>query len=89
MNFKRLTTRERMLVFRTLVEIQDTDTMTIGESKDYIAEKFSILKSQVLEIEDEGLNKEWPPLNEPPKVAAAAVQEAVQEPPTQTNGEPT
>ena len=63
MNFKRLTTRERMLVFRTLVETQDMDTMTIGESKGYIAEKFSIPKSQVLEIEDEGLNKEWPPLN--------------------------
>ena len=55
---------QRMEIFRALVEIQDTGTLPVAQSREKIAEQFAITVRQVLEIEREGLDGNWPPLGE-------------------------
>ena len=38
--------------------------MTIPESREHVSRKFEITDAQLRQIEEEGLEKEWPPLNE-------------------------
>jgi hypothetical protein len=45
-----------------VVEVQDERKMTVPESRKVIAEEFGLSEIQVKEIEQEGLDAEWPPL---------------------------
>jgi hypothetical protein len=56
----------RMDIFKALVEEQDRD-VGVARSRKIIADRFDISEAQVKEIEEEGLDNEWPPLGEPPQ----------------------
>lgn len=60
---KRLTLSQRQEIFRDLVRTQDLG-MLVPRSRQIITEKFEITEAQLRAIEDEGLDKEWPPLSE-------------------------
>jgi hypothetical protein len=55
----------RMEAFRALVEAQDGDK-SVAQSRALVAERFGLSEHQVLRIEREGLDAQWPPLGEPP-----------------------
>ena len=38
--------------------------MSVSESRQHIGKQFELTDAQVRQIEDEGIEKEWPPLNE-------------------------
>jgi hypothetical protein len=60
---KRLTLQQRREIFRDLVAAQDQG-MVVRRSYQIVTERFEISEAQLRQIEDEGLEKEWPPLNE-------------------------
>ena len=62
MSAKTLTVQQRKSIFHALVEVQDTHTVTVADSKKQIASQFHITKEQVELIEREGVAKDWPPL---------------------------
>ncbi len=64
MRAKRLTLQQRQEVFRALVTLQDLGMMSVTESRIQVAKQFEITEAQVRQIEEEGLENEWPPLNE-------------------------
>jgi hypothetical protein len=64
MRAKRLTLQQRRDIFRTLVSTQDMAMMPVSQSRQQVMKQFEITDSQLRQIEDEGLEKEWPPLNE-------------------------
>jgi hypothetical protein len=57
----RLAELQRKEVFLALVEAQD-NAMTVAASRKAVAERFGVSERQVKGIEQEGLDKEWPPL---------------------------
>jgi len=59
---KTLTVQQRKSIFHALVELQDTHTVTVADSKKEVARKFHITKEQLDLIEREGVAKDWPPL---------------------------
>ena len=61
---KRLTIQERREIFHSLVSTQDMGLMTVPQSREYVCKHFDITDAQLRQIEEEGLEKEWPPLNE-------------------------
>jgi hypothetical protein len=64
MRAKRLNLQQRQEVFHALVTTQDLGLMSVGESRQHIEKQFEISDSQLKMIEEEGLENEWPPLNE-------------------------
>jgi hypothetical protein len=54
---------QRQAVFRALVEAQDNGT-PVGQSRVLVAQQFGVDVLQVLDIEREGLDKSWPPLEQ-------------------------
>jgi hypothetical protein len=60
---KRLTLQQRRDIFRDLVATQDLG-MPVRRSYEIVTERFEISDAQLRQIEEEGLEKEWPPLNE-------------------------
>jgi len=64
MRTKRLTLQQRKEIFSSLVAAQDTGTMTVPESKQYVIKQFKISDVQLRQIEEEGLDKNWPPIDE-------------------------
>jgi hypothetical protein len=66
---KRLTIQQRKEIFHALVAAQDS-IHNVRKSYEMVTEQFEITENQLRQIEDEGLDKEWPPLTE-------AVPEAV------------
>ncbi len=64
MSAKRLTIQQRKDIFSALVAAQDTGEMTIRQSVEKIAKDFEITEAQLRQIEEEGVEKEWPPLDE-------------------------
>jgi hypothetical protein len=64
MRAKRLTLQQRRDIFRSLVTTQDMAVMPVSQSRQTVMKQFEITDSQLRQIEDEGLEKEWPPLNE-------------------------
>ncbi len=67
---KRLTVAQRREIFQALVDTQDEMPLKVRESYKIVTDKFSITDSQLRQIENEGIDKQWPPLNEPvPSVA--------------------
>jgi hypothetical protein len=63
MSTKRLTLQQRRDIFKELVATQDLG-MPVRRSYEIVTERFEISDAQLRQIEDEGLEKEWPPLNE-------------------------
>jgi hypothetical protein len=64
MRTKRLTLQQRKEIFAALVAAQDLGTMTVTESKQSTMRQFKISDIQLRQIEEEGIEKEWPPLNQ-------------------------
>jgi hypothetical protein len=64
MRAKRLNLQQRQEVFHALVTTQDLGLMSVGESRQHIEKQFEISDAQLKQIEEEGLENEWPPLNE-------------------------
>ena len=64
MSSRRLTIQQRKEVFRDLVATQDQGTLTIRQSAEHVAKLHGITEAQLRQIEEEGLEKEWPPLDE-------------------------
>ena len=56
-----LSESRRQEIFRALVEAQD-QAMTVSQSRKAISERFGVTESQLREIEEEGLDGQWPPL---------------------------
>ncbi len=67
---KRLTVQQRREIFQNLVDTQDSLPLNVRKSYEIVTERYSITESQLRQIENEGLEKQWPPLNEPPKTVA-------------------
>jgi hypothetical protein len=63
---KRLTVQQRREIFRALVTLQDQMPLNVRRTRELIMEQYQITSEQLKAIEDEGLEKEWPPLNEEP-----------------------
>jgi hypothetical protein len=51
----------RREIFLALVEAQDQE-MTVAQSRKVIGERFGLTDRQLKQIEQEGLDQEWPPL---------------------------
>ena len=51
----------RKEIFLALVEVQDQE-VGVARSRKVIAERFGVTEGQVRQIEQEGLDHEWPPL---------------------------
>ena len=51
----------RKEIFQALVDAQDQE-MGVAQSRKFVAERFGVTESQVREIEQEGLDQQWPPL---------------------------
>ncbi len=63
MRAKRLTTQQRQEIFYDLVATQDLGLMTVAQSVQHVLKKYDLTESQLRQIEDEGIDKEWPPLD--------------------------
>jgi len=61
---KRLTIQQRKDIFRQLVTTQDSGTLSVAQSRQAIIKEHGLTDTQLREIEEEGLEKEWPPLDE-------------------------
>ena len=65
MSSKRLTTQQRKEIFLSLVETQDgQNPPNVRHSYEVVTEKYDISEDQLKQIEEEGLDNEWPPLCE-------------------------
>jgi hypothetical protein len=64
MRSKRLTVAQKKEIFRSLVITQDQGSLTVPESMKQVCEQFHVTEHQLRQIQDEGINKEWPPLDE-------------------------
>ncbi len=71
MRAKRLTVQQRREIFQNLVEQQDHG-LSVPESRDRVIQLYKITDAQLKQIEDEGVEKEWPPLNEEATAATVA-----------------
>jgi hypothetical protein len=63
MRNKRLTLQQKQEIFHVLVTTQDV-VSNVPKSRQMVTERFDITDKQLREIEDEGIDKEWPPLSE-------------------------
>ena len=64
MRAKRLSLQQRREIFLALVNTQDQNTMSVAESRQSIIKEYKITDVQLRQIEEEGSDKDWPPLNE-------------------------
>ncbi len=51
----------RKEIFQALVDAQD-QRMSVSQSRKFVAERFGVTENQVRQIEQEGLDQQWPPL---------------------------
>jgi hypothetical protein len=68
----RLPVAKRKEVFQTLVDIQDQGELSVGDSITHVSELFGITEHQVRQIQEEGIDKQWPPLDESVEAAHTA-----------------
>ena len=61
---RRLTIQQRREIFQDLVQTQDSMPLQVKQSYDLVTERHEISKAQLKQIENEGLEKQWPPLDE-------------------------
>jgi hypothetical protein len=52
---------QRMQIFRALVEAQDRK-LNVRQSRKAVADEFGISEKTIKQIEDEGIDQQWPPL---------------------------
>ena len=64
MRAKRLTLQQRREIFHALVTLQDLGTMSVPDTRQATMKQYKITDVQLRQIEEEGVDKEWPPLNE-------------------------
>ncbi len=64
MRSKRLTVGQKKEIFRSLVATQDQGVMSVPDSMKHVCQLFGITEHQLRQIQEEGINKEWPPLDE-------------------------
>jgi hypothetical protein len=72
MRAKRLTLQQRREIFHALVTLQDLGTMSVPDTRQTTMKQYKITDVQLRQIEEEGVDKEWPPLNEAGEAAPAA-----------------
>jgi hypothetical protein len=60
-NDQELTENRRKEIFHALVDAQDHGTDVAGSRK-LVVQRFSVSESQVRQIEREGMENQWPPL---------------------------
>lgn len=60
-NSQELTEDCRKEIFLALVDAQDHGTDVVGSRK-LMVQRFGVSESQVLQIEREGMDNQWPPL---------------------------
>ena len=68
---KLLTVQQRKDIFQQIVTTQDTNLMSVPDSYRHVAEQFEVTEAQVRQIAQEGIDKQWPPLNEAPEEVGA------------------
>jgi hypothetical protein len=56
-----LSEESRKEIFSALVDAQDQD-MSVAQSRKLISERFGLTEKQLKQIEEEGLDQQWPPL---------------------------
>ena len=61
---KRLTVQQRKDIFRSLVLTQDEGRMSVADSFRHVMQQHAITEHMLKVIQDEGIEKEWPPLDE-------------------------
>jgi hypothetical protein len=66
MRSKRLTVGQKKEIFNALVVMQDRGDVSVTDSKKRIMEQFHVTENQLRQIQEEGIEKEWPPLDEEP-----------------------
>jgi hypothetical protein len=59
MRAKRLTIKERKEIFHALVQLQDEGLSSTAETIEQTAKRFKIDDSQVEQIVEEGIDKDW------------------------------
>jgi hypothetical protein len=57
----RLSEERRKEIFQALVDAQDHE-MSVAQSRRFISERFGVTENQIRAIEQEGLDRQWPPL---------------------------
>jgi hypothetical protein len=67
---KRLSVDQRREIFFDLVMTQDV-VHDVPRSRQLVTRKYSITEAQLRQIEDEGIEREWPPLQEEPNIVQA------------------
>jgi len=60
---KRFNTQQRKEIFSALVASQD-ELRNVRKSYEHVTEQYDISEEELREIEDEGVDNEWPPLRE-------------------------
>jgi hypothetical protein len=58
---KKLSQEQRMEVFKALVEAQDGE-VGVAQSRKEVAQRFGLTDRQLRQIEQEGVDGDWPPL---------------------------
>ncbi|MGL4551966.1 MAG: hypothetical protein ACRC33_12375 [Gemmataceae bacterium] len=64
MQVKRLTVKQKKEIFKALVELQDLHQVTVVDSIKRVAEQFGITEKELRKIQEEGIEREWPPLEQ-------------------------
>jgi chromosomal replication initiation ATPase DnaA len=64
MQVKRLTVKQKKEIFKALVELQDSKQVTVIDSIKRVAEQFGISEKELRKIQEEGIEREWPPLEQ-------------------------
>jgi hypothetical protein len=59
---KPLSEPQRQEIFLALVQAQDQH-LSVVQSRKQVAEQFGVSEEQVRRLEQEGIDKEWPPLS--------------------------
>jgi hypothetical protein len=67
---KRINVGQRREIFEALVATQDRIN-DVPRSRELITKRFGITESQLRQIEDEGIERQWPPLEEEEETVGA------------------
>jgi len=60
---KRITVTERRAIFQALVSAQDNG-VSVGDSRQHVTKRFHVTEYTLRKIEDEGIARQWPPLDQ-------------------------
>jgi len=60
---KRITVTERRAIFQALVRAQDKGD-SVSDSRQQVSHRFHVTEYTLRKIEDEGIARQWPPLDE-------------------------